>query len=60
MYSLRKYCEATGAVPLEGFQLRYIRFIDPSWRDRLTVPTIPFSRIGEMGAGMYRGTPVER
>ena len=24
-------------------------------RDRLTVPVIPFSRIAEMGAGMYLG-----
>lgn len=38
-----------------GYQLRYIYFIDPSWRDRLTVPEIPFSKIEEMGARMYRG-----
>jgi len=38
-----------------GFQLRYIYFIDKSYRQRLTVPEIPFSRIKEMGAAMYKG-----
>lgn len=40
---------------LPGFSLRYIRFIDPTWRDRLTVAPIPFERIAELGAGMVRG-----
>ena len=44
-----------GAKPLKGFQLRYIYFLDPSYRSRLTVPEIPFSRIKEMGASMYKG-----
>lgn len=44
-----------GAVELQGFQFRYIYFLDPSWRSKLTVPAIPFSRIDEMGAGMYKG-----
>jgi hypothetical protein len=38
-----------------GFQLRYIYFLNPSARERLTVPILPFSRIAEMGASMYRG-----
>lgn len=38
-----------------GYQLRYIYFIDKKWRKRLTVPEIPFSKIDELGAGMYRG-----
>lgn len=46
-----------GAKPLAGFQLRYIYFLDPSARQRLTVAILPFSRIAEMGAGMYRGKP---
>lgn len=41
--------------PLDGFQLRYIYFIDSAYRQRLTVPIIPFSKINEMGAGMYKG-----
>lgn len=40
---------------LPGFQLRYIYFLNPAARDRLTVPVLPFSRIDEMGAGMYKG-----
>ena len=44
----------------KGFQLRYIYFLDPKWRKRLTVPEIPFSKIDEMGAGMYKGENVTR
>lgn len=44
-----------GAKYVPGFQLRYIYFLDPSYRSRLTVPELPFSRIQEMGAGMYKG-----
>lgn len=54
-YDFKKYCEVTHATVLEGYQLRYIYFIDKRWRDRLTVPEIPFSKIEEMGAGMYKG-----
>jgi len=43
------------AVP--GFMLRYLYFIDPASRERLTVPIIPFSEIARRGAGMYRGKP---
>lgn len=41
--------------PVEGYQFRYIYFIDKSYKDRLTVPTIPFSKINELGIGMYKG-----
>jgi hypothetical protein len=41
--------------PLEGYQLRYVYFLNPAARERLTVPVIPFERIAEMGAAMYRG-----
>ena len=47
----------TGGNALPGFQLRYIYFIDPSARDRLTVPIVPFSEIARRGAGMYKGKP---
>lgn len=46
-----------GAKPLPGFQLRYIYFFDDETRRRLTVPVIPFSRIEQAGAAMYRGKP---
>lgn len=38
-----------------GFMLQYVRFLDSSWRDRLTVPVLPFSAIDEAGARMARG-----
>ena len=44
-----------GWKPKEGFQLRYIYFLDPTARDRLTVPILPFSEIERRGAGMYKG-----
>jgi len=47
--------KAVGAKHLPGFQLRYIYFIDPTARDRLTVPILPFSEIDKRGAGMYKG-----
>lgn len=52
--SMKSYVEA-GFKPLPGFQLRYIYFIDPSARERLTVPILPFSEIERRGASMYRG-----
>jgi hypothetical protein len=52
--SMKKYIEA-GFEPLDGFQLRYIYFIDKSYRQKLTVPEIPFSQIKEIGAAMYKG-----
>jgi hypothetical protein len=45
-----------GAKPIAGFQLRYIYFLNPAARARLTVPVIPFSEIERAGAGMYRGS----
>lgn len=52
--SMKPFIEA-GFRPLDGFQLRYIYFLDPAYRPRLTVPELPYTRIQEMGAGMYRG-----
>jgi len=39
--------------PVDGYQLRYIYLIDK--KARLTVPIMPFSKIDEIGAGMYKG-----
>jgi len=52
--SMKQYADA-GFVPLDGYQLRYIYFIDPTYRQRLTVPELPFSEIDRLGAGMYKG-----
>jgi len=54
--SMKQYKDA-GFVPLPGFQLRYIYFIDTTYRDRLTVKEIPYDKIKELGASMYRGKP---
>lgn len=46
---------AAGAFPIEGYQLRYVYFIDKSYEERLAVPRIPFDMISRSGAGMYKG-----
>ena len=51
------YWKRRGAKCLPGFQLRYIYFLDPTARERLTVPEIPFGKIAEVGASMYKGRP---
>jgi len=45
-----------GAKRKEGNQFRYIYLIDKSCK--ITVPILPFSKIDEMGAGMYKGKKV--
>lgn len=57
-YSWKKYIEVAGGEILPGWQLRYIYFIDPKYREKLTVPIIPFSKIDELGAGMYKGKKI--
>jgi hypothetical protein len=54
--SMRSLISA-GARPIPGHQLRYLYFLDPTARERLTVPILPFSEIERRGAGMYRGKP---
>lgn len=44
-----------GARALPGFQLRYVYFLNPAARARLTAPVLPFSAIEKAGARMYRG-----
>ena len=57
-YNFKKYVSAVNGKVLTGYQLRYIYFIDKSYRERLTVPEIPFSKIDEIGAGMYKGEKI--
>jgi hypothetical protein len=54
--SMKQYKDA-GWKPKQGFQLRYIYFIDLTCKERLTVPILPFSEIDRRGAGMYKGKP---
>lgn len=51
----QKYLDAVGGHKLKGYSLRYIYFVDKSAKERLTVPIIPFEKIDEIGAGMYKG-----
>lgn len=59
-YDLAAYARATGGETLPGYQLRYLYFLNPAARARLTVPMLPFSKIEEMGAAMYRGERISR
>ncbi|MFZ9334394.1 MAG: hypothetical protein ACO248_00805 [Burkholderiaceae bacterium] len=43
---------------LDGFQMRYVYFLNPAARQRLTVPVLPFAAIDAAGARMYRGQRV--
>lgn len=54
------FVKRTGAQRLAGFQLRYLYFLNPEARKRLTVPAIPFDEIKRRGAAMYRGKTVSR
>ena len=54
-YYSRVLIERGEAKYIDGFQLRYIYFIDPAYRARLTVPELPYSTIEAMGAKMYKG-----
>lgn len=55
MIGMKRLAAETGAETMPGFMLRYIYFLDPTARERLTVPVLPFSEIERRGAGMYKG-----
>lgn len=42
-----------GAVRIEGYQLRYIKILDSAYE--LNCPDMPYAKIQEVGAGMYKG-----
>lgn len=46
--------------PIKGNMLKYVYFIDKSKEKDLTVPVIPFEKIDEVNAGMYKGQKVTR
>lgn len=57
-YDFKKYVEIVKGKILKGYQFRYVYFIDKSYRKNLTVPEIPFSKIDELGIGMYKGKKI--
>jgi len=54
-YAFADVVRQLGGSILRGFQLRYVAFIDHTWRERLNVPVLPYAAIAEAGAGMYLG-----
>ena len=56
-YDLNAYAMATGGCVVPGYQFRYVYFLDPTARERLTVPIIPFDKIPPE-CRMYRGQPM--
>lgn len=50
--------QKVGGKALSGYQLRYIKPLKKDVKDRLLVPILPFSKIDEVGAGMYKGEKV--
>ena len=57
-FDFKKYVSYVNGEILKGYQLRYIYFIDKTYRKKLAVPEISFSKIDELGAGMYKGEKV--
>lgn len=46
--------------PIKGNMLKYIYFLDKTKEKDLTVSIIPFSKIAEMGASMYKGKKINK
>lgn len=59
-WSSTKYLKHIGAKPIEGYQLKYIYFLDKTLESRCKQKVIPFSKIDEMNAGMYKGEKITR
>lgn len=56
VFNFKKYVEYVNGEILVGYQLRYIYLLDKSCE--LNVPIIPFSKIDELNAGMYKGEKI--
>ena len=54
--SSKRVLDYIGAEKINGYQLRYIYLIDKTCN--INAPIIPFSKIDEMGAGMYKGEKI--
>lgn len=53
--SSMKIFKEAGYKPLEGYQLKYVYFVDKEKKKDLTVPIIPFKKLKELGIAMYKG-----
>lgn len=54
--TIEKCIEKFGGSLLDGYMIRYIYIIDKNLK--LSVPEIQFSKIDELGAGMYKGEKI--
>jgi hypothetical protein len=52
----KRWIKQNNCKYIEGKMLRYIYLIDKTCK--ITVPILPFSKIDEMGAGMYKGKKI--
>jgi hypothetical protein len=55
-YHLKKTKEFKTWQKVKGYQLKYIYLIDKNLQ--ITVPILPFNKIDEFGAGMYKGQKI--
>jgi hypothetical protein len=53
--SATSFLKRIGAECLGGYQLKYIYFLNPAARSRLTVPVLHYDEIKKQGAQMYKG-----
>lgn len=56
--TVSSFMKRVGGQIVPGFQLRYIKFLDESFREKLNGKAIPFSEIDRMGARMHRGNKI--
>lgn len=54
-FDFKKYVGYVKGEIIQGYQLRYIYFLDKSYQQKLTCPILPFSYIDDMDARMYKG-----
>ena len=59
-YRTRSEWVKLGAKFIPGFMLRYVYFLDKSYRSRLTCKELPFSEIDKVGGGMYKGKRISQ
>lgn len=53
--SLSTFMKRVGAKAIPGFQLRYVKILDPAWESKKAFKVLPYSEIDRLGAGMYLG-----
>lgn len=57
-YRTDKEWEELGVKRVSGYMLKYIYFLDKTYKEKLNAKIIPFSEIDKIGAGMYKGEKI--